>query len=407
MLLAAADVPTMLVMIILSSLVTAGGMAVVGWGRKDDGVRLWAMGLLFNAMAYLLFALRGRIPDLLSVVVSNALLVGVYLSMLAAVLQFQGRALPRGVALLLPLLTAGCMALLSDSYSARVVVAGLLLCALNLWLLGSLLVRWRTVGGRGAWLVVGALGFQTLVLVLRVALVGVSPLAGAQLLQSSVVQTMTFMTAFAVVLLASMGFVFMARDRADASNRRLAAVDALTGVANRRAVIAALDRDVARAIRTREPIALMMVDIDHFKQVNDRYGHPMGDQVLCSVVNVLRERVRSQDLVGRYGGEEFLVVLPDTTIKGAYLLALQLCEAVEAASIVHAGLQIPVTVSIGVYGGTLQSGDHWDMLISAADRALYEAKNRGRNRVEVGEVLRRPTSQAAAASGPETQPGLF
>ena len=118
-------------------------------------------------------------------------------------------------------------------------------------------------------------------------------------MQSSAVQTLTFMSTFAVVLIASMGFVFMARDRADEDNRRLAAVDSLTGVANRRAVIAALDRDVARSIRTHEPMALMMVDIDHFKNVNDRYGHPVGDKVLCSVVDVLRERVRSQDLVGR------------------------------------------------------------------------------------------------------------
>lgn len=407
MLLAAADVPTMLVMIILSSLVTAGGMAVVGWGRQDDGVRLWALGLLLNAVTHLLFALRGRIPDLLSVVVGNAVLVGVYLSMLAAVLQFQGRALPRRLTLALPLLMAGCMALLLDSYSARVVVAGLLLCALNLWLLSCLIARWKTMGGRGAWLVVGALGFQPLVFALRIGLVGISSWMGAELMQSSAVQTLTFMSTFAVVLVASMGFVFMARDRADEDNRRLAAVDSLTGVANRRAVIAALDRDVARSIRTHEPMALMMVDIDHFKNVNDRYGHPVGDKVLCSVAEVLRERVRSQDLVGRYGGEEFMVLLPDTMAKGGYLLAQQLCEAVQALRLEHEGQPIPVTVSIGVYGGRLQPGDHWDMLISAADRALYEAKDRGRNRVEVVEALRRPASLVTANSGPETQPALF
>ncbi len=124
-------------------------------------------------------------------------------------------------------------------------------------------------------------------------------------------------------------------------------------------------------------MALMMVDIDHFKNVNDRYGHPVGDKVLCSVVEVLRERVRSQDLVGRYGGEEFMVLLPDTTAKGGYLLAQQLCEAVQAVHLEHEGQPIPVTVSIGVYGGRLQPGDHWDMLISAADRALYEAKEPG------------------------------
>lgn len=302
---------------------------------------------------------------------------------------------------------AGCMALLADSYAARVVVAGLLLSSMNLWLLSCLITRWKTTGGRGAWLVVGALSFQTLVFALRIGLVGISSWVGAELMQSSAVQTLTFMSTFAVVLVASMGFVFMARDRADEDNRRLAAVDSLTGVANRRAVIAALDRDVARSIRTHEPMALMMVDIDHFKNVNDRYGHPAGDKVLCSVVDVLRERVRSQDLVGRYGGEEFMVLLPDTTARGGYLLAQQLCEAVQALHLEHEGQPIPVTVSIGLYGGRLQPGDHWDMLISAADRALYEAKDRGRNRVEVVEALRRPASLVTANSGPETQPALF
>jgi diguanylate cyclase (GGDEF)-like protein len=407
MVLALADVSTMLVMVILSSIVLAGGMATVGWGHRDDGVRWWALGLLLNAVAHLLFALRGRVPDVLSVVVGNTLLVGVYLAMLSAVLQFQGRGPLRPSVLGLPLLMAASMALLADNYSARVVVAGLLLCGLNLWLLTHLLLRWRLSGGRGAWLVAGALVFQTLVLTLRVALVGVAPLTGMNLMQPSAVQTLTFMTTFAVGLLASMGFVFMARDRADEGNRRMAAVDALTGVANRRAAIAALDRDVARAIRTREPISVMMVDIDHFKQVNDRYGHPAGDRALCSVVDVLRERLRSQDLVGRYGGEEFLVVLPDTPLKGAYQLALELCEAVEAHGFIHDGQEIPLTVSIGVFGGTLLPGDHWDMLIYAADRALYDAKERGRNRVEVNEGLRRPSSALAAQTGPETQPTLF
>lgn len=407
MALAFAHVPTMLAMIILSSLTTAGGMAVVGAERRHDGLQWWALGLLFNAVAHLLFALRGTIPDIFSIVLGNTLLMGVYLSLLAAVLQFQGRRLPRTAAVALPLLMAGCMALLADSYAARVVVAGLLLSSMNLWLLSCLITRWKTMGGRGAWLVVGALGFQTLVFALRIGLVGISSWVGAELMQSSAVQTLTFMSTFAVVLVASMGFVFMARDRADEDNRRLAAVDSLTGVANRRAVIAALDRDVARAIRTHEPMALMMVDIDHFKNVNDRYGHPVGDKVLCSVVEVLRERVRSQDLVGRYGGEEFMVLLPDTTAKGGYLLAQQLCEAVQAMHLEHEGQPIPVTVSIGVYGGRLQPGDHWDMLISAADRALYEAKDRGRNRVEVVEALRRPASLVTANSGSETQPALF
>ncbi|MBW8463216.1 GGDEF domain-containing protein, partial [Acidovorax sp.] len=162
---------------------------------------------------------------------------------------------------------------------------------------------------------------------------------------------------------------------------------------------------------------LMMVDIDHFKRVNDRYGHPAGDQVLCSVVDVLRGRVRAQDLVGRYGGEEFMVVLPDTALLGAEQLARELCRAVaesrcrigstEGGSDTRSepgGTSIAVTVSIGVFGGRLESGDSWDMLIAAADRALYQAKENGRNRVEVATGLRRPSAQRAALDNPETHP---
>lgn len=402
-----ADVSTMLVMITLSSLVMAAGMAAVGWGHRDDGVRWWVQGLLLNAVAHLLFALRGKVPDVLSVVVGNTLLTGVYLALLSAVLQFQGRGPLRPSVLGLPLLMAGSMALLADNYSACVVVASLLLCGLNLWMISHLLMRWRMSSGGGAWLLTGALVLQTLVLTLRVALIGVGSLTSTSLMQPSALQTLTFMTSFAVVLLASMGFVFMVRDRADEGHRRMAAVDPLTGVANRRATIAALDRDVARAIRTREPISVMMIDIDHFKRINHRYGHPAGDRMLCSVVEVLRERLRSQDLVGRYGGKEFLVVLPDTPLKGAYQLALELCEAVEAHGFIHEGQEVPLTVSIGVFGGILLPGDHWDMLIYAADRALSDAKTQGRNRVEVNEGLRRPNSALAAQTGPETHPTLF
>ena len=233
------------------------------------------------------------------------------------------------------------------------------------------------------------------------------------ILRSSGMQTLTFLATFSVVLVSSMGFVFMLRDRADENNRVMAALDPLTGVANRRSLIAALDRDVARAVRTRESIALMMVDIDHFKHVNDQYGHPAGDQVLCSVVNVLRQRVRAQDLVGRYGGEEFMVVLPDTGLVGAEQLARELCKAVEMSRCRVDGADgvdgvegdgIAVTVSIGVFGGRLESGDSWDMLIAAADRALYQAKENGRNRVEVATVLRRPSAHMGADANPETQP---
>ena len=403
----AAHVPTMLAMIIASSLMMAASMAVVGWGRRRDGLGRWAAALLVNAIGHLLIMLRGLIPDVLSIVVGNLMLSSVFVGMIAAVYQFQGRPVRWPLLLAPPLLVLVFVSVFIDNFPARVSFVGLVIGLQAVWaLLAALSHRHATVG-RGQWLLVAGLMLEAVVLGVR-ALVAISTHSEAtNILQSSALQTLTFLATFSVVLVSSVGFVFMSRDRADENNRVLAALDPLTGVANRRSLIAALDRDVARAQRMREPMALMMVDIDHFKDVNDRYGHPAGDRVLCSVVNVLRQRVRAQDLVGRYGGEEFMVLLPDTGLTGAQQLARALCKAVEESRCPADGVPGPgiaVTVSIGVFGGRLESGDSWDMLIAAADRALYQAKNNGRNRVEVATGLRRPSAQLAAQANPETLP---
>jgi diguanylate cyclase (GGDEF)-like protein len=413
----AAHVPTMLVMIIVSSLMMAASMAVVGWGRRRDGLGRWAAALMVNAVGHLLIMLRGLVPDVVSIVLGNLLLSCVFVGMIAAIYQFQGRP-PRWLLLLTPSALVTCFVIVFiDNFPARASFVGLVIGLQAVWALVAALERRHATVGRGQWLLVAGLGLEALVLGGRALLALGESQTATSILQGSLLQTLTFMATFSVVLISSMGFVFMSRDRADEINRIMAALDPLTGVANRRSLIAALDRDVSRAVRSRESIALMMVDIDHFKRVNDRYGHPAGDQVLCSVVNVLSERVRAQDLVGRYGGEEFMVVLPDTTLLGAEQLARELCKAVEESrcriravggaapdATTDAALGIAVTVSIGVFGGRLEPGDSWDMLIAAADRALYQAKENGRNRVEVSTSLRRPASLAAAQANPDTHP---
>ncbi|MFN4117700.1 GGDEF domain-containing protein [Acidovorax sp.] len=402
-----AHIPTMLAMIIASSLMMAASMAVVGWGRRRDGLGHWAAALLVNALGHLLLMLRGQVPDVLSIVVGNLLLSSVFVGMIAAIYQFQGRPIRWLLLFMPPALVTAFVTVFMDNFPARVGFVGAVIGLQAVWALATALERRHATVGRGQWLLVAGLALEAVVLLGRSALAVTVQGAEEGILRSSGLQTLTFVATFSVVLVSSVGFVFMSRDRADESNRVMAALDPLTGVANRRSLIAALDRDVARAVRMREPMALMMVDIDHFKDVNDHYGHPAGDQVLCSVVQVLRQRVRAQDLVGRYGGEEFMVVLPDTHLAGAEQLARELCKAVEVSRCRVDGLDgegIAVTVSIGVFGGRLESGDSWDMLIAAADRALYQAKENGRNRVEVATGLRRPSSQLAAQANPETQP---
>jgi diguanylate cyclase (GGDEF)-like protein len=163
-------------------------------------------------------------------------------------------------------------------------------------------------------------------------------------------------------------------------SQRLACLDSLTGLLNRRAMRSALDVELARSRRYGHPLSLVMIDIDHFKAINDKHGHAGGDDVLRKVSALLSAAQRRSDLCGRWGGEEFLIALSCTDAPGAEIAAERFRRAVEAAVIDDGhGVSIPVTTSLGV--ATLQSAESIEACLERADRALYAAKAGGRNRV--------------------------
>jgi diguanylate cyclase (GGDEF)-like protein len=154
-------------------------------------------------------------------------------------------------------------------------------------------------------------------------------------------------------------------------------VDALTCLPNRRQVIKQLQNEVYRAERYQSKLSVSMVDIDHFKRINDSYGHTVGDQVLFQLANILHENIRNPDTVGRYGGEEFLVILPNTGLDEAADLADRLCKRIRDTDI-NIGVMIQLTVSAGV-AEYKHGQENWEKFLNRADLALYKAKDNGRD----------------------------
>ncbi len=153
--------------------------------------------------------------------------------------------------------------------------------------------------------------------------------------------------------------------------------DPLTNLNNRRAMEGTLTREVELAKRNRSPVSIIALDIDHFKKINDTYGHLAGDKVIVEIANVLEHAVRSCDIVFRYGGEEFVVVLSSTDTEGALLLAERVRKTISSKCIQYEDEEISVTASLGV--ASYETGETDRSLLARADTALYEAKNSGRN----------------------------
>ncbi len=197
------------------------------------------------------------------------------------------------------------------------------------------------------------------------------------------------MTGMALLFLGIVAWAGIAASRArmqtldmEEALRRAATTDELTGLPNRRAFLHMLDVELARSTRSGAPLALALIDLDHFKSINDRFGHAGGDEVLRRFAQVARETIRTADVIGRIGGEEFAVLMPDTDQVQSGIAGERLREAIERRRLIlPSGALVPLTISVGV-AHRIDSEDR-DRLIVRADEALYEAKESGRNRTRL------------------------
>jgi diguanylate cyclase (GGDEF)-like protein len=169
-----------------------------------------------------------------------------------------------------------------------------------------------------------------------------------------------------------------------AQAHEIANTDVLTFLPNRRKIIVDLQEEVIRATRYDSPLSISLLDLDHFKDINDTYGHTTGDEALRSVSARLREQIRHPDTIGRYGGEEFLIVLPSSEIKAAGEQAERLCQTIRALQIEANDHSFKVTISIGVAQYRIGQ-ENWEQFLHRADDALYKAKDMGRDRWVVAE----------------------
>jgi diguanylate cyclase (GGDEF)-like protein len=379
-----AHVPTLFLMLVAISVTLTASVGLIARAQKHNGMAFWALALAFNTAAYVLFMLRGHISDGLSIVVANVCIACNLALMTEGVLQFQGRK-PSRMCIWFPVLAVAVLyTWLLPWQAARVVTGSFTYSAQSACIVWILLQRRKTTVGVGQYFML--VGY--LILIAALVAQGVSTLMGTDVVNSLMtpnpVTTLTYVVAGVSLLLVGMGLIVMTEERADERNRTLAIRDEVTGLMNRRIMLESLTQHLSAAQRHGQALSVLMLDIDFFKRVNDTFGHLSGDKVLKTIAGVMEQRRREQDFLGRFGGEEFLIILPNTDSSGAMAMAEALRKAVQAYPFeAVSGDPIAITLSIGLCSLSQLPDARSDDLIGAADHALYRAKASGRNRVEV------------------------
>lgn len=380
------DPRTLLFSLILTDALMVFGLLVAVHGQflKRDGMEKWAAAIFLEMLALLVADLRGVFTDSIAIVFAHGLKAASYAMILAALYEFQRRKASLW-AYFAPVAATLAMAfILVESTRGRYFWGSLIFILQLLLIARALLSDQEARSGRAWRLIFAGIAVMMMVLALR----AVAALAGigefAQVTNSVAlhpVQFIAFIALMATSLLGSIGFILMVKERADQEIMHLAMTDCLTQIPNRRALMERAGQAMAR--RSGLPLALLMIDVDHFKRINDIHGHPIGDEVLRQVVERLRGRLRGCDLLGRYGGEEFCVLAPDTDLNGALNLAESLRESIEFTPFITEKGALPVSVSIGMALCPLNTRRELKDILIEADSALYTAKQTGRNKVVV------------------------
>lgn len=342
--------------------------------RSIRGLGEWSAAPAIIFGATLLFGARGAIPDLFSVVLANLLLLGGTVLMYFGSQRFFNLApsfRPWSALILLALLPLTWFALVEPHYGVRVAIVGGLMSLLAL-------VHARLILHHGArtfssYFTGGALLLLALSQTMR-CLSAFDLAAGDRIFDNNLPTQTAYvaLNAFAI-LMTTIGMVLMATDKLRAEIEFLASHDALTGALSRRVLIDACEQELERCRRKDHRMALLMIDLDNFKAINDARGHLVGDRVLVDFTIRAKAALRRPDRFGRFGGEEFVALLPETSLDEALVVAERIRSAAENSTAEH-----DYTVSIGVAGNHADDSAV-DAILNRADTALYAAKAAGRN----------------------------
>lgn len=381
-----------------------GLLLLFAWAQNTQirAVAWWGFAHLIRAASVVLFGMYGTAPDLVTIDLANALLFTAFAVTWTGARVFDGRPvepvyLVTGAVIWLLVCR---LPLLADSVDMRAMIASGIITAYT-WLTAYEFWRGRSEQLVSRWPAIFMLFAHGALFMLRTPLVSLLPWSPTNNMFGSV--WLTVLSFEALLFTISIAFILlaMAKERTELRHRTAAMVDPLTGIANRRAFLQDAALLAKRHSGNPRPTAVLLIDLDHFKSINDRFGHALGDRVLELFTESARQSIRSSDLIGRLGGEEFAAILYDTTREKAVAVAERMRETFALASQEVDGRPVCATVSIGLVHCHAPAFDVSELL-AQADQALYFAKENGRNRVELASLEmildRRDAGNAASAS---------
>jgi diguanylate cyclase (GGDEF)-like protein len=376
------DLRTLLVMMAVADLLLAAALWIGASRGLRDGLSHWAIALVVQALALGLLVGVGQHPQAAALGVGGGMLALSFTLQGAALLAFDARQLPTWVHTAVIAGVAVPLQMLANDAGGAILFGGLVLGALlAIAALFAWQVRSAASGSRAGAILVAAFVVLAAVFSLRGAAALFSPDPARSFLAPEGFAAATFLAAFAAGIASTFAFLLLHKERAEAAALRLATMDPLTGAYNRATFHEIAEREMSRARRAGQPLSIIMLDIDHLRAINDRHGHRTGDEVLQRLVEVVRSALRQEDMLVRFNGEQFLVMLPEVPGPGAVVVAGRIRRAVAAEPLQAGGQSLPVTVSLGVAARLDEGPESVDGLIARADSALALAKQRGRDRV--------------------------
>ncbi|MFS8146674.1 GGDEF domain-containing protein [Rhizobium sp. BR 249] len=352
-------------------------LAAYATGRFERWPLWWGLSNLFVGVGSFLVALRNFVPYAVSVDGGNVVTIAGYMLMFFAVRIFSGRVLDQRIFwLAIFLVSVPVLLIVSDpsAVSARLLYVSVICCFCDLAVAREAMSIVRREKLYSAGLLVGLYACTAMIFAVRSILAATGEIGGPDPFGGSAVHNWMAVSAVAFIMLRSMAMVLMAAERSRNQLTELAHHDPLTGALNRGGLAQHVPAFAS------QPISLLIIDIDHFKQLNDRHGHAAGDEILRLFADVSRGIVRSGDLLARQGGDEFLAVLKNVSREDAMAIAERLRLDFAAAVMQRPDLAVFPTLSIGV--AARESGGEFERLVHKADEALYRSKREGRNRVE-------------------------